>query len=493
MTWDPASLGWTLGSALAGALGAYLFLKFRRIVPLERLAREGERLTREVRTLSEVSVGIGLESAGPQASLGTICSIVAKAVQADLCAFVLLEEPTGELVTQPGAYGLPDEGANLYRVPLTQAESSSVRVFKSGEPFITGDAQEDPRVLTRFTRLWKIHSLIVVPLKFGGRSIGVLRVGSFKRSFFTPDHLELVALIAEEAAALADTVLLTRRLQETTAELKRLSHLKDEFVSMVSHEFKTPLTAIKGFLTVLLEGEAGPLTDDQKRFLGIAKSASNRLTVLVSELLDLSRLEGGLRMQQASCELGGILRSSVEHHSLTAREKDLRLETDIPPDLVLAWADSRWTEQVVDNLLSNALKFTPKGGRVTVRARNRGDWVSICVEDTGPGISPQDRDRVFEKFYRAPPKKGDPNPPGTGLGLAIAKSIVDKHGGEIWVESEPGQGSKFFFVLPVAKGREGLGGPGPAPASTGRKAPSGGVQTDFRQAVRKAALGRSLK
>jgi signal transduction histidine kinase len=387
-------------------------------------------------------------------SLGAIVAIVARALDADLVAFLILDETTGELVTQPGAFGLEGD-EQLYRIPVTESRSSSVRVFKTRKAFMSDDAQNDPGVIASYAQLWRVHSLLVVPLVVEDRVLGVMRVGSRRRKAFGDDALALVGVVAEEASILVETAMLNRRLAETAEQLATLNRMKDEFVSTVSHEFKTPLTTITGFLSVMLDGETGLMNEQQMKFLQIAKSAAKRLSGLVSDLLDLSRLEGGAKMELRPLDLVELVSQSVENHQPMAAEggKDL-VWTPPAARLSPAAGDQRWLGLVVDNLISNALKFTRPAGKVVVEARDKGEFLMVSVSDDGIGIPLQDREKIFERFYRAS-NRAEVNAPGTGLGLAIAREVVGKHAGKIWFDSEPGQGTVFRFVVPVSReGRE---------------------------------------
>jgi two-component system phosphate regulon sensor histidine kinase PhoR len=188
------------------------------------------------------------------------------------------------------------------------------------------------------------------------------------------------------------------------------------------------------------------------KFLTIAKSASKRLSGLVSDLLDLSRLEGGAKMELGPIDLAKLVLESVENHQPAAAEASKTLSAESPAALPMAMGDQRWLHLVLDNLVSNAIKFTMPGGRVRVRIQDKGEFVMVSVSDDGIGIPPEDREKVFERFYRAG-NRSAVNAPGTGLGLAIAREVVDKHGGKIWLESELGKGTTFHFVVPAA-GRE---------------------------------------
>ncbi|MBI3550272.1 MAG: GAF domain-containing sensor histidine kinase [Elusimicrobia bacterium] len=458
---------WAATFALGAILGVWWMLT-RRVLPLERqlaeareLARSQEASAKELRqsqerlegsftVLQQVAATISGHPSQPAEMLGAVVSIVARAMEADLCAFLLFDEPSGELVTQPGAFGLGEDEGSLYRVPVTNHQSSSVRVFLSGEPFITGDAQNDPRVQGALSRLWRCHSLLVVPLTLESKRIGVMRVGSFRSNFFTPDHIRLSAVIAEEAVVLVESAMLNRKLSEANQRLSEINRLKDDFVSTVSHEFKTPLTSIKGFLSVLLDGEVGPVNEEQMRFLKIAKSAADRLTDLVSDLLDLAKLESGARMDFVPIELRDMMEQCEDDHAPLAEVRQIKLKLEAPAQPIHVRGDPRWIRQLLDNLLSNALKFTRPNGTVVISAAAKGETAVVTVQDDGIGIALEDQQRVFEKFYRASNRSAI-NAPGTGLGLAIAKFIIDKHEGRIWVESEPGKGSRFHVALPISR------------------------------------------
>jgi len=232
-------------------------------------------------------------------------------------------------------------------------------------------------------------------------------------------------------------------------KLAQLNKLKDEFLATVSHELKTPLTTIKGFVSVILSGEVGPLNEQQINFLTVTDQSVNRLTHLISDLLDLSRLNGRVEMEFQKTDLAELVRSSVSGMLLKAREKNIALTNETAKTLPHVQADTKWIGQVVDNLVINAIKYAGPGAKVKVTGSDKEEAVVICVEDNGPGIPPEEQKMVFDKFYRG--KASASSVPGTGLGLAISKSVIEKHGGKIWLESKPGKGTRFCFALPVIK------------------------------------------
>jgi PAS domain S-box-containing protein len=229
---------------------------------------------------------------------------------------------------------------------------------------------------------------------------------------------------------------------------------KTEFVSTVSHELRTPMTSIKGYADLLLMGAVGSLTGEQQRFLTIIKSNTDRLTLLVNDLLDISRIESGrLILTPRVVRVGDLIAQIITAMGARATERNLDLHSDLPSVLPEVFVDPDRVIQVLTNLVGNACRYTPSDGEVVVSARAHGDEVHISVRDTGIGISEEDQPRLFSRFFRSE----DPlvqDAPGTGLGLSITKSLVEMHGGRIWVESELGEGSTFTFTLPTAQAWE---------------------------------------
>ena len=232
--------------------------------------------------------------------------------------------------------------------------------------------------------------------------------------------------------------------------LRELDKMKSDFVSNVSHELRTPLTSIKGSVDNMLDGLTGPLNDKQVRYLARIKSNTDRLSRLINDLLDLSRIEGGhIEVRPRTLSLTGLAGEVAEYLKPLAAEKLIRIEVPPSDPGVTAWADRDKVTQVLMNLIGNAVKFSPQDGKVTVDIKKNGnEWVQISVADTGPGILPQETNKIFTKFYQIA-KMDKQRPKGTGLGLAISKALVEMHGGTIWVESEIGKGSTFCFTLPA--------------------------------------------
>jgi signal transduction histidine kinase len=242
---------------------------------------------------------------------------------------------------------------------------------------------------------------------------------------------------------------LERRVAERTQALEVASKHKSDFLANMSHELRTPLNAIVGFSQVLKQKLFGPVNQKQDEYLDDILSSADHLLALINDILDLSKVEAG----QAELEKNLFsLREALERGVVMVRERastsGVQLELTLDPAVDLVEGDERRIRQVVFNLLSNAVKFTPRGGQVDVSTSRVDGEVLIAVSDTGPGIAPADQSRIFEEFQQAESGNGERSE-GTGLGLALSRSLVELHGGRIWVESEPGMGSTFTFTLPV--------------------------------------------
>jgi signal transduction histidine kinase len=227
-----------------------------------------------------------------------------------------------------------------------------------------------------------------------------------------------------------------------------LDLMKDEFVSLVSHELRTPLTSIRGYLELLLE-DGGNLSPEQERFLGVVDRNSERLLHLVGDLLFLAQVDAGkLTIEREDVDFEQVVQDSVETLRPIAEARQIELVTSITPVPRLV-GDRARLAQVLDNLLSNALKFTPEGGRVSVALRADGDRAIVEVEDNGVGIPRAEQNRLFERFFRSS-RAMENAIPGTGLGLAITKAIAERHEGRISVESEEDVGTSVRLELPLA-------------------------------------------
>jgi PAS domain S-box-containing protein len=235
-------------------------------------------------------------------------------------------------------------------------------------------------------------------------------------------------------------------LRDITRE-RELDEMKSQLLSTVSHELRTPLASIKGFATTLLREDVQWDEESRREFLSIIDEESDRLSELISNLLDMSRIEAGtLRVEPEPTDLRPIIAETVAEFQVMTHDHQLR--ASMPPSLPLVLADPRRARQVVRNLVDNAVKYSPEGGPITVAARVAEGSLEICVSDRGLGIEPDDLDRIFDRFYQVD-SASTRKVGGSGLGLSICKAIVEAHKGRIWAESEPGIGSSFYVALPL--------------------------------------------
>jgi PAS domain S-box-containing protein len=259
--------------------------------------------------------------------------------------------------------------------------------------------------------------------------------------------------VKDEEAKLTGMVL---TLRDITKE-KKLDKIKSEFISIASHELRTPLTAIKNSINIVLSKLSGEINDKQERFLDIAMRNINRLYRLINDFLDLSKMESGkMVIKKELIDLKELITSVVFTFQAQADEKRIKLQVKVPEDLPKSLGDQDRITQVLDNFLNNAIKFTPPGGKISIEAKESEDqiesreckFIKVAVEDTGIGIDSKNFDKIFDKFSQLD-NNLDGKVVGTGLGLPISKQIVQLHGGRIWVESKLGEGSKFYFTLPI--------------------------------------------
>lgn len=279
-----------------------------------------------------------------------------------------------------------------------------------------------------------------------------LAIKSQEKKIYQVHTVPISGIKGEAAGALA--------VLEDITELSRLSELKTEFVSHVSHELRTPLTSVKGAANLLLRQQVGTLNEKQRKLISIVREDCDTLVSLINDLLDLSRLESGIiQVKKTEENIAQIAYRCIEAQRPLAEEKNIALSLQSAPDLPTIKVDKDLIRQVFQNLIGNALKFTPPQGKITVevkavypleeQAASGGmiNHIEVTVADTGMGLKPGDLSKIFEKFYQV--NRGqDVQTKGTGLGLSICKQIIESHGGRLWAESDgPGQGSRFYFVL----------------------------------------------
>jgi len=319
----------------------------------------------------------------------------------------------------------------------------NVKIVKSVENVFL-EPVHDPTVI----KCANINPLVVRNELIGVMVIG-LRDEEYDLSEYTKDLLERLAQVIGIAI---DNALLYNQLQNANEKLKALDKLKDEFVSLASHELRTPMTAIKSYLWMTLQGEAGALNDKQKLYLERAYSSVDRLIKLVNDMLNISRIESGrLTIEMQNVDLYKLAHEVIDE--VHPRAVELGVNVVIPSASTLSpvLADPDKIKEVLFNLIGNSLKFTPTGGNITISFSQNGNMVETKISDTGAGISKENISKLFQKFNMLPDSYAvNQNASGTGLGLYICRSIIELHKGAIWVNSAGlGKGSEFTFSLKV--------------------------------------------
>ena len=350
---------------------------------------------------------------------------------------------------------LPDAMVKMFRgAPIRKGEGALGRLAITGEPVAIVDIADEggyPSHLREMLVTSGLRSVLTVPLLREDRLLGALAVNRAAPGEFAPEVIALLQSFATQSALAIQNARLFREIEVKSRALEAASRHKSEFLANMSHELRTPLNAIIGFSEVLSERLFGEINDKQAEYIGDILHSGHHLLSLINDILDLSKIEAG-RME---LELGDFdLPSAIDNTLILVRERAQRraiaLRSTADSRLRTIRADERKVKQVLLNLLSNALKFTPEGGRISVSTALRDGMATISVEDTGVGIAPEDQKIVFEEFRQVgtASKKIE----GTGLGLAISKKFIELHGGSMWVTSRLGAGSIFTFTLPVSTG-----------------------------------------
>jgi two-component system sensor histidine kinase KdpD len=296
--------------------------------------------------------------------------------------------------------------------------------------------------------------LLAVPLTAHEKVQGMLYVGERRQRNYTEADADLLTALATQAAIAVEKARLHEREMERVKEVERI---KADFLAMITHELRTPLTNIKGITSGLLQADVEWDTGSQRAFLEAISEESDVLTGLVSNLLDMSKLEAGSwTIYLEECTFEEIVREV--RRKLVGLLEGRELLVEVPPDLPRLKVDPTQIARVLVNLITNALKYCQKGPIYLGADYHDQDWLAVRVQDTGPGISAEDRPHIFDKFYQSKNiKPGLREAPGAGLGLAIVKGIVEAHGGQIWLADNPSGpdaaagGSAFYFTLPLLK------------------------------------------
>jgi signal transduction histidine kinase len=362
------------------------------------------------------------------------------------CAVALLDAHGDYLLIVATSQAIWGEGLSE-TTPFSLKASPLARIVTERVPLLVSDAHLDAWLPG--LGMTSTCTLACLPLLDHDQLQGVLLASSAASDAFGPQQMPLLRLLADQAVLVINQARLSE--QARVAE-----HAKAHFLSLLTHELRSPLNSINGYLDLLLDGLGGELSTQQQEFLRRARAGSEHLYAMLEDLLLIARADASqLRLKREPVVLQDLVSDVFEGLELVAEDAEVTLETRIPSDLPALLADTVRLQQVIRNLLNNAVRFTPAGGRVTLAARllpvldGKPELVEISVRDTGYGILPENQERIFERFFQIPPQGGRIS--GLGLGLTAAQKIIELHGGSIRVESVPGEGSIFSFTLPPAR------------------------------------------
>ncbi len=422
-----------------------------------RLFNETKEALERQTAISEVLKTISRSAFDLQPVLESVVQNAVRLCAADNGSIVQADGAAWRLVASAGTF--PDREA------FERFYAERDRTVREGRASLTGrvlaerrtlqipDIQSDPEYDVSGWPLavrGQVRTMLGVPMIREGELVGILILRRARVEPFTPKQIQLVETFADQAGIAIQNARLFNEIQEKSQELELASRHKSEFLANMSHELRTPLNAIIGFSEVLKEQMAGPLSEKQLEYLSDILESGKHLLTLINDILDLSKIEAGrMELQASTFSLRDALRNGLTMVRERANRHGIEVRLEMPADVDAITADERKIKQAVFNLLTNAVKFTPDGGRVEVRAERGDGLVRVSVRDTGIGIAPEDRERIFEEFQQAARSEGR-SQEGTGLGLTLAKKFVELHGGKIWVDSEVGKGSTFTFTLPLA-------------------------------------------
>ncbi len=470
-----------------------------RTAELAMANRELRKVNRALKTISECNQVL-VRAADEPDLLNDVCKVLVDMGGYRMAWIGYAEHDEAQSVTPVAQCGYGND--YLKKASITWADAESGRgpvgtAIRTGNPAVIRDVVTDPS----FT-LWRADALdrgylsvIGLPLATDSNTFGALALYAAEADAFDKDEERLLLELANDLAfgitalrtraerrrAVDEIGRLneeleekvkerTRKLEEARIELEyrkneaeeakfqaeTANRAKSEFLANMSHELRTPLNSIIGFADALVKGFAGPLSEEQIQYLKYVSESGEHLLSLINELLDLSKVEAGkMELELSECHVGQIARNCLVMFKEKAMRHRIQLGSDIAGEISPVVADERKIKQVIFNLLSNAMKFTPEGGSVMVSVKKVQDkeevaHIEVSVSDTGIGIAPEDQKRLFQPFQQLETTY-EKRYAGTGLGLSLCKKFVELHGGRIWVESDFGKGSKFTFTLPVKR------------------------------------------
>jgi signal transduction histidine kinase len=441
--WFQAAAGLIL-AILIGLLMRRIDIERRNV---ERRAEEAEALRDELgrradlldaanRCARALSASLNLDEA-----FGSFSRELQGLIPFERMAIVLAEDGVARVIATAGRHA--DEVMPPGTV-LSLDRNLLAEIVAKGQTVIRRDLDEAEYAEEPRLRALGIRCRVVAPLGVSGRTIGLISVGRAEVDAFSDHEIELMSLLGRLVAAAVQNIRAYESERRTVEELRRLSALRADFVSLVSHELRSPMAAVIGASRTLQERWRELRPDQRQAFLALIGDETSRLASLIADVLDTSRIEAGtFSFRFAEVDLATIVRDTVASASIGQDEIPIEAEVG---QVDIVRGDSDRLRQVVANLVDNAVKYSPVGTPVRLRLGQTDDSVIVAVSDSGPGIAVEDQVLIFEKFGRA---AGGGSKPGTGLGLFIARSIAEAHGGTLDVSSTPGRGATFTLRVPV--------------------------------------------
>jgi two-component system, NtrC family, sensor kinase len=423
----------------------------RLLTELQARTAELTRSVEELQALGEVSQALS-STLDVETVLDTIVSRASQLAGAAGCSIYEYDEGAEQFELR-ATHNYDTEFVEALRAaPLRKGEGLMGRAAEMREPIqipdITRPGAYESSVRDTLIR-FGYRALLSVPLLLEDQIIGSLSFNRKTPGEFSPEVVDVLKTFASQSALAIQNARLFREIADKSRKLEAASQHKSEFLANMSHELRTPLNAIIGFSEVLAQGMFGAINEKQTEYLQDILESGRHLLSLINDILDLSKIEAG-RMELEAADFD--LPSAIENALVLVRERairrGIRLGRTIDTRLGMISGDERKVKQVLLNLLSNALKFTPEGGEIDVTARLHDHLAEVSVADTGIGIAPTDQSTVFEEFRQV--GTADKKAEGTGLGLTLSRKFIELHGGKIWVQSEVGRGSTFTFTLPVS-------------------------------------------
>ena len=422
----------------------------RLFTELETRTRELTRSVGELKALGEVGRAVS-STLNLETVLATIVSRATELAGLDGGSIWEYDDAREEFQLH-ATTRFPGELVDVLRAtPIRKGQGPLGRLAITRQPVEIPDIAEERSYPSRLREVLVrcgYRSVLTVPLLREDQLLGALAVNRSGPGGFAAEVIDLMKTFATQSALAIQNARLFREIEQKSRELEAASRHKSEFLANMSHELRTPLNAIIGLSEVLQEQLFGPVNEKQADYVNDILESGRHLLSLINDILDLSKIEAGrMELEPSEFDLPGAVENALILVRERANQHGIELAHDVDPNLGAIRADQRKVKQVLLNLLTNALKFTPAGGRVLVRARRLDDAAEISVADTGVGIAAEDQAAVFEEFRQVGTmsKKIE----GTGLGLAISRKFIELHGGRIWVTSEPGVGSTFAFTLPL--------------------------------------------